>query len=654
MKLSHGRVMLSACALAGSVALLLSSPAGADVVSAAWANSTTYSYEIVHMPDFDQRRMSQGGAGGLPNDGGMYCVPTCFMNMFAYAGNHGFPAVAPGGTTAWWQAQSNYGLLTGNLTTLGTLMGTDPTDGTSGSGAFNGGQLWLLTTGMSGKLVVKQYSIWGGYFPNHANLFQNAASGKLVSFCYGRWNITQNGDTTVTVGSRASGHCVTLTKAQRSGSAFALASHDPADDPDAETNPIWGLTQSPFGNVEYSSVKDLVVIRPGVGVYVLTALNYDPNDNDGRIRLVDTMFTLGPKAGWSWKPSGEINFMIPSNFTFGMPDNGAFQYVGGLITDLALTPDVDNFVVIDDEVGGPTMLKYFDTVSETATDLAEVPGAEQVVIGRRRQVYVLSNGGDRVDCFNIDVNPIEVVTGFPPAPCVGMEYDDATDQLVLLSPTGQSLFMWNEDLSGTPARAPFPPAVVASGDGAVTVNPQDGSTWFYTEASDVLYRVTNTTRGFTFESISVPAVQSPESISIDDAGHVFLVSNNAIVELARNPDTDRYEQVIPGEFDGFVPDGEFFVTRCRSNVDPAVHDTPGWNNILPSDLAPLGEFKEECLADLTNATSDGRDGVVDVFDLIVLLQFWGQDGLPAPLAEPADTTDVFDLLEMLTSWGPCP
>lgn len=166
MKLSQNSLTLRGCAVAASVALSLSlSSARADVVSSAWSSPTNYTYEIAHMPDFDQRRQAGGGVSGLPNDGGMYCVPTSYMNMFAYAGNHGFPAVAPGNMSAWWQSQSNYELVTNNLELLGGFMGTSPTGGTGGTDAFNGGKLWLLVTGTSGKLVLNQYSIWAGISP---------------------------------------------------------------------------------------------------------------------------------------------------------------------------------------------------------------------------------------------------------------------------------------------------------------------------------------------------------------------------------------------------------------------------------------------------------------------------------------------------------
>ena len=44
-------------------------------------------------------------------------------------------------------------------------------------------------------------------------------------------------------------------------------------------------------------------------------------------------------------------------------------------------------------------------------------------------------------------------------------------------------------------------------------------------------------------------------------------------------------------------------------------------------------------------------GVVDVFDLFVLLDNWGTDGPGADLAPPLDVVDVFDLFVLLDNWG---
>ena len=48
-----------------------------------------------------------------------------------------------------------------------------------------------------------------------------------------------------------------------------------------------------------------------------------------------------------------------------------------------------------------------------------------------------------------------------------------------------------------------------------------------------------------------------------------------------------------------------------------------------------------------------NDGVVDTFDLLLLLQNWGGDGPGANLAAPNDLVDTFDLLELLQAWGDC-
>lgn len=64
--------------------------ADADVEYAYYVNSGVWGFDISHMSDLDQVR------AGLPGDGGMYCVPTASMNLFAYVANHGFPEVFPG------------------------------------------------------------------------------------------------------------------------------------------------------------------------------------------------------------------------------------------------------------------------------------------------------------------------------------------------------------------------------------------------------------------------------------------------------------------------------------------------------------------------------------------------------------------------------
>ncbi|TVQ51913.1 MAG: hypothetical protein EA377_11320 [Phycisphaerales bacterium] len=81
------------------------------------------------------------------------------------------------------------------------------------------------------------------------------------------------------------------------------------------------------------------------------------------------------------------------------------------------------------------------------------------------------------------------------------------------------------------------------------------------------------------------------------------------------------QQIVTQDFTGIVP--------CEDDVDPV----------------------DPCPADLTG------DGVVNVFDLLLLLESWGTCADPSNC--PADLNNdgiinVFDLLELLANWGACP
>ena len=60
-----------------------------------------------------------------------------------------------------------------------------------------------------------------------------------------------------------------------------------------------------------------------------------------------------------------------------------------------------------------------------------------------------------------------------------------------------------------------------------------------------------------------------------------------------------------------------------------------------------------CPPDFTDSTGGEPDGVVNVFDLFILLDNWGTNGTGANLAAPNNVVDVFDLFVMLDAWGDC-
>lgn len=60
-----------------------------------------------------------------------------------------------------------------------------------------------------------------------------------------------------------------------------------------------------------------------------------------------------------------------------------------------------------------------------------------------------------------------------------------------------------------------------------------------------------------------------------------------------------------------------------------------------------------CPGDLGSQTTYHPNGVIDVFDLFILLDKWGTttNEIGAVLASPFDTVDVFDLFVLLDDWN---
>jgi hypothetical protein len=80
-----------------TLAIILAPGVRGDILIAQHAGEQQFANEVTHMPDFDQKRLDVPGVVvGFPEAGGMYCVPTATVNLFAYIANHGFPEVAPG------------------------------------------------------------------------------------------------------------------------------------------------------------------------------------------------------------------------------------------------------------------------------------------------------------------------------------------------------------------------------------------------------------------------------------------------------------------------------------------------------------------------------------------------------------------------------
>jgi hypothetical protein len=624
----------------------------ADVITSAYADSQTYAYEIIHMPDFDQRRATSGASIGLPGDGGMYCVPTGTMNMMAYIGNHGYSFVQPGSGN--WQSQGRYNDAGGAIAVMGMLMGTSATNGTGGGGWLVGTSGWLNPAVFN----VNAFYANGFYSPTIVNMTQSAMQGNLVAFAYGRYEYLGEGAPNVPmIGDRKGGHVVTLSKSLRAGDNLVIGVRDPADDPDKNTNTYYKYTQSPFGNRVFNSAKQVMAysqnpffIRP------MTALNY-PMPPDGElIALIDGYVSVGLKYGLTFMNTGNfvtIKILKPSFFLGAVGDPvQAYNLAAETgIADLVMHPDNTGVVFIrNNEVGSPT-IEFLDALTGEVRELLRaIADPFKLQFGRTRELYALAP--DKLICLDLDAPEEQRIasTALPPDPCKAMTFDDKNDELVLISTDGRKIFRYR---AGLPVGAPpttleLPNDLQLFGELSMSISPIDGKLWV---ASDKLTKLLgfklNPEGQLIIDTIPVPEEQTPTGIEFDDAGHLFVMVNGQAMEFEQSALNGLWQKLEKGYFDGFELGKTLRVSRSRSNFDPLLHNGPAFINIDPDELAD-----DPVVLDCEGDFNFNR--VVDVDDLLALINAWGPCEVCVTDINDDRVIDVDDLLGVINNWGQCP
>ncbi len=647
-----------ACLMGALLNVWLAAPSPADVVVANYTSPTNFSYLLLHMPDMDQRRslVSHPNPYGLPGNGSMYCVPSSTMNMLMYIANHGFPLMGPGPGN--WQSNTvpvynGAGLSSDNM---GALMGTTTTGGTGGNGWYNGTRLWINMTAVSGQFTVTPYYMTPTFTPRFSNLAEVAIGGSLVSLGYGRYEVVDETVLSVEVGERVGGHIVTFVRGSSNGFSHTFAVRDPADDPN-------NTSQSLFTNRNLDAINRTILFCPqGQNCYTrgMTSLNYTSGDE--RISLIDGYLGVRPKTGYSFTNTGStVNLhtfapflMTGSNLT----PSRQFTLPGVLTAkDVVIHPDLAGYVLLlTTPTGGPDTIQILNALNGQTELLASVPNAKRFVFGRKRNLYVLVNGarttGDRLHLLELHNSGDPVIVNLP-SPAQALAYNDATDEVVLLSVPDRRIIWYADGLQSPPTFLNIPVEIPLMGEASITVNPTDATMWLISEASDTIFGVQQGAGGVvTVEQITLPGIQNPTSVDFDDAGHLFLSANGGeVVELMHTPGATGWEQVADSAFEGLAVGPMFRVTRSRTNFDPDLHTGPAFNNIDPDELT-FGEPQLDCLADINIS------GAVDVDDLISVILAWGDCPAPPgsclPDTNSSGVVDVDDLISVILQWGACP
>lgn len=635
------RAKLAFLALATVVATAIAPRAEASVVESLYLpGGVGIKYRIKFMPDLDQRRSPSGNTPGLPANGAMYCVPTGAMNLFAYAANNGFPNTPPG--PGFWQSNLRYNDATSAIQTLGALMNTSPTGGTGGTGWVNGASVWLSSSPI---LSWQHKWLQPSYWPTVEKMGAVACSGWIVEFAYGRY--TQIGVINgVPLLNRTGGHAVTLTGIEKWGTTRQIQYRDPADDPA-------NATQSAFKNVVANYTNMVVYIRPDEGadfLALVSVLNHP--SGDGLYRIVDSFLAVRPLLGITFFPSfGGLPGLVQSiDLSFA----GSPSPIGGTLSipadmdvrALDFHPDFNAALLLTIAPNGTRSMQRLDLFDGALAAFGDGASLDprSMAVGRRGDIYV--SDGDKLYRLNDEGALISSTSNSPPVSALA--YDDTLDAVTILSIPQRRIVRFDRTLGNQLSSIIVPQNIPMAGDGSVSVNPETGRAWFFTSASNSLFSVLlNPDSGQIFvESIPLGSC-IPSSVIADRGERLWIACDGSVREYAKVNGVWGLDGDSP--IQGKPCGKRLGMLTKRSNVVPALHNGPGFVNIHPDTLVPLGMTVLDCDADLNN------DGMVNGADLSILLGSWGVVGPGSPLdLDGSGVVNGADISLLLGLWGPCP
>ncbi len=646
----HARPTLVAFLLAGAAAL----PAQGDTYG--YFSGIHDCYMFVHgMPDFDQKRDAAPGILGLaPNDdgegGAMFCVPTAATDLLGYANRHGYPdAYGPGNLDFQSGDVGVYNDVTTIISSLGALMGTDGHGGTSGS-LIRAALQFVLDFSEPGAFDVYSFYRQEDWAPKSWDMAQYALSGGAVMFCYGRWNM----ENSAVLGTRDGGHCVALTRVD----------HRDAFHPDFlgdigyanPSNSSNTTTQASFNQQNESVINDLY-FKDGESL-IMTRILFDTDPDDERFRLIDSVYVVYPREGFSTSIGGDgLNFWGVHTGSTGGYTLDTYTPPDSLpIGSFAILPDRTHIAVQTQSIGViPGNLFYVNLNSNEATHVAQAGQGRGVVFGDDRTLWLL-DGNDIVgfDMDNgVDVDDYQIWRqnfGGNATPDA-VAYDDERDELVVLSAQTGELFRYpvRSRTLGNPTIATLPGAQFNPLSVEIEISPFDGSVWIG-DLSD--NSITQYVQGGTNEWSR--GVRLAGGRATDLGG--FSIANDGRLYVGQDGEMREYlledGQLVPvesGPLSRMSVGSILWVTRGRTNFDPQEHDGPGWNNVLPSEVE-TGDESPFCRVDYA-----APFGQTDFSDVLAFLTMFAGAHPDADLAAPIGQHDFSDIIRFLTEFGEgCP
>lgn len=590
----------------GSVVRLILA-AGVLVAPRALAQETWF---VDDVPDFDQRRSAGGGRDGLPSNGGMFCVPTSTLNWLAYFANRGIEQPNTLDGPRDWQADANYQRVTQTIDLLGSLMGTDASDGTTGDGQMVGALAYNWAFCQS-DLTIVQTSMWGGGGPpSPGRMLLNHILGGYNQASYGRYGSS-------TGGTRDGGHALTAIGIWdlSSGQYPIFQFRDPAD-------AAADQAQSNF-RVSLAAMTSVTgLFRPKASAAPVIATMWRLDTTDASQNFLDSMTTLFPAAGVfaSDQEANEIRVVRPVRPAGNpMPETQFFSKPAGTgrILDTAFAQDMTAYYYITAQGTAKPDLWRLD--AQTGQSVAALPNPfapTRLAMGRGYDAYVIE--GANVVRYNIKTVPATPLAstsvGTPPA---AIAYNDLNDTVMTLS---------HPSTSGDPRRVVTRPRTLAAGGtdralpvdlaGTVYIQPdvtEEDAFWVTgrggllgLDALAYKIRWDAALRRLVVDETITRSRSTISGLQVINDKSVVLTVNGQLLELVKDS-RGNWVSKPDSRWTGRQAEGAVALSRSRTDFDRAIMLDPAFNNVLDPTVYPS---HPDCYADC-----DG-DGNLTIFDFL--------------------------------------
>ncbi len=502
------------------------------------------------IPDYDQRR------NALPADGGMFCVPTAYVDLLRFMALNGLGNLDKG-------YNNTYNSITSFIANMGNRMDTDAQDGTNFSDGYDAVVDWIDDHSNQPFMHIAFVSDgdWGtGTIKNWM------AIGAMVRLGYGRYKKVDG------EWERTGGHAIAMSGYDYSGSTKYIDYANPAsDDGNINAQGAFSYDKNVVKNVRFDSDDDGWVTHAQLS-----------SGTNAKTCFIDNMHAIMPFwGGWFSVPHTSVqkeilwasigmNLTIPtvqSTSTFhavfaGAPGAAAHEIeveVPGTVKDWCFdVRDVGIYVLSDDGT-----ITHVDLVEKETKRIASVRGARKLAVaGKKFDLFVLQDGAAQDNLLRIELatgtqTSLKVAKGI-----TAIEPDQETLGIAALHPGDKKIYRIDPLLKKiSPVSVEVP-----EGDGAVMV--AVGRKGEFTVARG---------RTFTRASRRVVMAQAPKIRAFQAVGKdQFLLQDGAKLTMV-----DAEGKTVPGPFDRVVAAGNFRAAHSWKAFTKADVSGPKWRDVLP-------------------------------------------------------------------------